>query len=107
MTPRDYDMAAWTPGQDSRSSGLLVAAAMERELSLLKKRLDDPAGATVHTLGIGPESAYRELRSLLKPAPASDVNGSRPGSRAVLLLGFAVAVDRSLKPGDLIISSRY
>lgn len=78
-----------------------MAAAMERELSLLKKKLDDPAGVTFHTVGIGPDMAYREVRSLLKPAPAIH------RSRAVLLLGFAGAVEPSLKPGDLILSSRY
>ena len=74
---------------------------MERELSLLKKRLDDSAGVMFCTVGIGPERAYRGIRSLLKPAPVMDQ------SRALLLLGFAGAVDASLKPGDLILSGRY
>ncbi|PKB64572.1 MAG: hypothetical protein BZY80_02480 [SAR202 cluster bacterium Io17-Chloro-G2] len=76
---------------------------MERELSLLKKNLDDSCRVRFQTLGIGPERAYQQLLSLLKPAPAS--NADRYG--AVLLLGFAGAVDPSLKPADLILSSRY
>ena len=92
-----------TPRHDSDGLGLFVAAAMERELSLLKKKLDESARVTFHTVGIGPELAYQRLRSLLKPAPASTVDRSG----AVLLLGFAGAVDPSLKPGDLILSSRY
>ena len=96
-------MTALNERQNSPDSGLFVAAAMERELSLLKKKLDDSAGVTFHTIGAGPEIAYQELRSLLIPAPAPAFN--RP--RAVLLLGFAGAVEPSLKPGDLILSNRY
>ena len=76
---------------------------MGRELSLLKKKLDDSAGVTFHTIGIGPNTAYQELCSLLNPEPACSTN--RP--RAVLLLGFAGAVEPALKPGDLILSNRY
>ncbi len=76
---------------------------MERELSLLKKKLDEPAGVTFRTIGIGPEIACQKLRSLLKPEPGPSMDTFR----ALLLLGFASAVETSLKPGDLILSSRY
>ncbi|PKB79200.1 MAG: hypothetical protein BZY88_14570 [SAR202 cluster bacterium Io17-Chloro-G9] len=78
---------------------------MERELSLLKKEL---AGSphvefqpAFHTIGMGPESAYRNMTSVLEAA-SSPV---RP--QAVLLCGFAGAVDPSVNTGDLIVSSRY
>ena len=70
---------------------------------MLKKKLDDSAGVTFHTLGIGPELAYQGILSFLTPAPSTTVSRRR----VVLLLGFAGAVDPSLRPGDLILSSRY
>lgn len=86
-------------------ANLLVAAPMERELSLLKGQLQDSTGVTFHTVGVGPERAYQGIRSLLMPTITIDRR--QKSYRAVLLLGFAGAVDPSLKPGDLIISSKY
>lgn len=92
-----------------RGSGLFVVAAMEREFSLLKKKLEGPTGVTFHTLGVGASRSYAEIRSMLRAdlKDASNSDPSRQQAGAVLLLGFAGAVDDSLKPGDLILSSRY
>ena len=103
--PRERPMTASNEMRDSHRSGLLVVAAMERELSLPKKKLEASTGVTFHTFGIGARRAYQETRALLETA--SRLGPSRGQRRAVLLLGFAGAVDNSLESGDLILSSQY
>ena len=102
-------MTALSERHGWRGSGLFVVAAMEREFSLLKKKLEGPTGVTFHTLGVGASRSYAEIRSMLRAdlKDASNSDPSRQQAGAVLLLGFAGAVDDSLKPGDLILSSRY
>lgn len=89
----------------SSDAGLFVASAMERESSLLKKQIDDSASLTFHTIGIGPKLAYQGIRSMLGSRQDGDASFNRPPM--VLLLGFAGAVDASLKSGDLVLSNQY
>ena len=89
----------------SSDAGLFVVSAMERESSLLKKQIDDSIAVKFHTVGIGPERAYQGIRSMLGSRQDVDTPHNRPPM--VLLLGFAGAVDGSLKSGDLVLSNRY
>ncbi len=72
---------------------------------MLKKQIDVSAVLTFHTIGIGPGRAYQGIRSMLKSRQNVDPAHNCPPT--VLLLGFAGAVDASLKSGDLVLSERY
>ena len=82
-------------------SKLIIAAALEEELSSIKKQIDGYSDVSFHAVGIGPRMAYQGVRSMLG-------NGSTmERSPLLLLVGFAGAVDPSLRSGDLVMSNRY
>jgi adenosylhomocysteine nucleosidase len=71
---------------------ILVVAALERELARLKK--NTPTGAVLLETGEGVANAERSLDAQLEQLTA----------RAVLSIGFAGALSRSLQAGDLVIA---
>ena len=71
-------MTVLTHRSGSSDEGLFVVSAMERELSLLKKQIDDSTGLTFHTVGIGPERAYQGIRSMLASSHNVDAPHNRP-----------------------------
>ena len=80
---------------------LLIAAALEEELSPIKKHMGGCSDVSFRTVGIGPRMAYQGVRSMLS-------NGSTiEGPHLLLLVGFAGAVDPFLKSGDIVVSKRY
>lgn len=76
---------------------------MERELSGLRRgNLYGRSGdcLDLRVVGVGKSRSQAGLRDTLKSG-----GGGQP--RGVLMLGFAGAVDRGLKTGDIVLSSRY
>ena len=76
---------------------------MERELSGLRREI--PSDRSVDSLdlrvvGVGISRRRSSLREILR-----STSDGQP--RGVLMLGFAGAVDRKLKTGSLVLSSRY
>ena len=88
---------------------LTIIASMERELSGLGRGIssvqcgdslqrDHPPDLRV--VGVGKSQSQAGLREILNSGPDGQ-------PRWVLMLGFAGAVGRELKTGDVVISSRY
>jgi len=94
---------------------LTIIASMERELSGLRRGISSgqsgnllpPGPLTQHghfldlrVVGAGKSQSQAGLQEILKA-------GSDGPPRELLMLGFAGAVDRELKTGGLVLSSRY
>ena len=82
---------------------LAIIASMERELSGLRREISPDRSVDsfdLKVVGVGISRRQSSLRELLRSA-----SGGQP--RGVLMLGFAGAVDRKLKAGGLVLSSRY
>ena len=82
---------------------LTIVASMERELSGLRR--ENVSGQHGHSMdlrvvGVGKSRSQASLRKILRSSPSGSPSG-------ILVLGFAGAVDRELKTGDLILSGRY
>ena len=82
---------------------LAIIASMERELSGLRREISSDRSVDsldLRVVGVGKPRRKSGLREILR----SNSDGQ---PRGVLMLGFAGAVDRKLKTGDVVISSRY
>ncbi len=82
---------------------LAIIASMERELSGLRREISSDRSVDsldLRVAGIGISRRQSGLREILRSAADGQPRG-------VLMLGFAGAVDRKLKTGDLVLSSRY
>ena len=82
---------------------LAIIASMERELSGLRREISSDRSvdsSDLRAAGVGISRRQSGLREILRPT-----SDGQP--RGVLMLGFAGAVDRNLKTGDLVLSSRY
>lgn len=91
---------------------LMIISAMERELSGVRRVLQNGKLASearesieTHVIGIGKRSAQSRTNILLESNIDQTKNGNGPPS--VLLLGFAGAVDTSLRTGDLVLAKCY
>jgi nucleoside phosphorylase len=99
---------------------LTVIAAMDLELALLRRALQAESGVVgddthrmesglaldLQVIGVGRKRAMARVKELLtsrhRPSGLEDVSGQR-----LLLLGFAGALDPTLRPGDLVLPTRY
>ena len=82
---------------------LAIIASMERELSGLRREISSDRPVVpldLRVIGVGNSRRRSGLREILR----STSDGQPKG---VLMLGFAGAVDRKLKTGGLVLSSRY
>ena len=81
---------------------LTIIAAMEQELSGLRRALpaDSIASVELHVVGVGKEPAQSSLRKILDAKSRSSGDG-------LLLLGFAGGLDPVLQAGDLVVPNYY
>ena len=96
---------------------LTIIASMEYELAGLRRELrakpcalaptrGEPPTVELHVIGVGKNQAEFSTHRLLNPDTGSpDTEAAQP--EQLLLVGFAGAVDPSLRTGDLVLSSRY
>lgn len=92
---------------------LTIVASLEQELTPLRKALKsgraglppNTVAGGLHVIGVGRTRATASLRSLL--GRRGDEEVSEDKVRRILMLGFAGAVEPTLKLGDLVLSSRY
>ena len=84
---------------------ITIVAAMERELAPLRKVIgaispQSPPLVPIsfQVLGIGRERTVAAIEALLKNAPRPEL---------VLMVGFAAALRKELKAGDLVIAQRF
>ncbi|MEV7007474.1 hypothetical protein [Streptosporangium sp. NPDC051022] len=73
-------------------TGLLICTALGIEAWAVKRGLDPSADARVLRTGVGPRRAARAAAAL-------------PRHRALAVVGFAGALDASLRPGEVLVAS--
>jgi len=82
---------------------LVIIASMERELSGLRRKISSERSVdslNLRVIGVGNSRRQSGFREILRCTS----NGQPKG---VLMLGFAGAVERKLKTGGLVLSSKY
>jgi len=101
---------------------LTVVAAMDLELAPLRRALESRHGVSrvgpdryqvrggldveLQVIGVGRRRAMARVKELVSSRP--QLRGSTVGPlQGLLLLGFAGALDPTLRPGDLLLPTRY
>ena len=90
---------------------LTVIASVEHELAGMRRGLQSiPTGnapqVALQVVGVGAARSRSNLQDLLRRY-ADKASFSTDTDQALLLLGFAGAVDSGLRTGDLVLASRY
>ena len=91
---------------------LLIISAMEQELSRVRKALQNRKltsevreSIETHVIGIGRRNTQYRTNTLLEAN--MDLTKDNTGPPSLLLLGFAGAVDTSLRTGDMVLANCY